>query len=46
MKYLLIAIIVVLAAASFWADFRWKKWMSQQQAARQQDEAPDEHEPK
>jgi len=40
MKYLLIGVIVVLAVASFYADFRWKKWIHQQQARRHEEDAP------
>ena len=39
MTFLLIAVVVVLFAASFYADFRWKKWMAQQEARRRDEES-------
>jgi hypothetical protein len=40
MTILLIALVVVLFAASFYADFRWKKWMAEQEARRHDEESP------
>jgi hypothetical protein len=37
MKWLLGILFVVVIAGSFYADYRWKRWMAAQRAARERD---------
>lgn len=41
MKLLLGLLIVVVVAGSFYADYRWRRWMAAQRAAREQDDGGD-----
>ena len=37
MKLFLIIIVLTLIAASFYADYRWKRWMEARKAEREKD---------
>ncbi|AXC11641.1 hypothetical protein ACPOL_2317 [Acidisarcina polymorpha] len=40
MRLLLLAIALLLVAASFYVDYRWKRWLAEQREARKR--KPDE----
>ncbi len=35
MKLILAAVVVLLIAGSFYADYRWKRWMAERRAERE-----------
>jgi hypothetical protein len=40
MKLLFAAIVVLLIAASFYADYRWKRWIAARRAERENNPQP------